>query len=110
MKRPLVAALLSALVFPGAGHLYLRRYGRACAFLVPALVTSVYLLDDVFARATKLADQVLSGKLALDPAAIAAQADAQAGAPWANAALAILVLAWAGSAIDAWLLARGPQK
>ena len=110
MKRPLAAALLSALVFPGAGHLYLRRYGRACAFLVPSLLCTAYLLDDVVSRASALAEQVLSGKLALDPAAIAAQADAQSGAPWATAAMLALLLAWGGAAIDAWLLAREQAK
>src|SRR4051812_18356428 len=79
MQRAVPAALLSALVFPGAGHLYLRRRARACAFIVPTLVAAVVFVGDVARRASGLADQVVAGTLPLDPAAIAAQLQSQGG-------------------------------
>ena len=38
MKVSVKAALLSALVFPGFGQFYLKRYGRGFAFIIPALI------------------------------------------------------------------------
>jgi hypothetical protein len=107
MQRAVSAALLSAFVFPGAGHLYLRRPGRACLFLVPALVAAVWFFGDLMARASQLADQVLAGTLPLDPAAIAARLDAQgAGSPAATICAVVLVVCWAGSIVDAFVVAR----
>ena len=34
MRKSAIAALLSALVFPGAGHFYLRSYARGSALLI----------------------------------------------------------------------------
>lgn len=107
MQHAVRAALISALVFPGAGHLYLRRPARACLFLVPALVAAVWFGNDLMTRATALADQVLAGTLALDPAALAARLEAQGGGSHvATACEVVLVLCWAGSIVDSYLVAR----
>jgi hypothetical protein len=108
MQRAVRAALLSAFVFPGAGHLYLRRPWRAALFLVPALVAAIWFANDVMNRANALADQVLSGRLPLDPAALAARLESQGGASHVSTVCGVvLVVCWAGSIIDAFVVARG---
>jgi len=107
MSRSTIALLLSALVFPGAGHLYLKRKTRALVFGVPTLVAAGYFLVDATRRATELADQVLSGSLGTDPVAIAARLE-QAGPTSFLVDLSIWVMlaCWIAAAVDAWLLGR----
>jgi TM2 domain-containing membrane protein YozV len=107
MQRAVIAALLSAFVLPGAGHLYLRRPGRACLFLLPALAALVVVTGEIMKRASSLAAQVLAGTLPLDPAAIAARVNAQ-GVFSGIGTLALVVLAacWIGSIIDSFIVGR----
>lgn len=111
MQRAVRAALLSAFVFPGAGHLYLRRPARGCLFLVPALVATIWFASDVVERASRLADQLLAGTLPLDPALLAARLEAQGGGSQLTTACAlVLVACWAGSIIDALVVAHGAPQ
>jgi hypothetical protein len=107
MSRSTIALLLSALVFPGAGHLYLKRRGRALLFIVPSVVAVGYFLMDAMQRAGALADQIMSGSLGTDPVAIAAKLE-QAGPTSGLVDLAIyaMLACWIGAAVDAWLLGR----
>jgi hypothetical protein len=45
MKRPIKAALLSGLVFPGVGHLYLKRYVRGILLAAAAAVLSYFIIS-----------------------------------------------------------------
>jgi hypothetical protein len=107
MNRAVAAALLSGLVFPGAGHLFLRRRRRACLFLVPTLLAAIVYVGDVAQRVSGMVDQVLAGTVAPNAAAIAARLDAQgAGSPLATASAVVLIACWAGSIVDAFMVAR----
>jgi hypothetical protein len=111
MQRAVNAALLSAFVFPGAGHLYLRRHRRACLFLVPTLVAAFVFAGDVMQRASALADQVIAGTLPLDPAAIAARLQAQGGTSALETVCgAVLVACWLGSIVDSVVVARALER
>ena len=107
MKKTTVAILLSLLVFPGAGHLYLKRRLRGLAFLGPAVLAVLYVIKQAAAEANRIVDQVLAGTTPLDPAALAAQIDQSSGNTLlANLASAVMIICWLGSAVDAWRLAR----
>ena len=105
MRRKSVGAILSALVFPGVGQYYLGRRMRALLFLVPAVVAAILYFDFALDQANTMADQVLNGKVALDPAAIEAQLS-NAPTP-ASVTLAGIVFAvcYVGSIVEA-LIAR----
>ncbi|WP_426194146.1 hypothetical protein [Massilia sp. DWR3-1-1] len=106
MKKSTVAVLLSLLVFPGAGHVYLKRRLRGLAFLLPALLAAAYVVNQAVDEANKIVAQVLAGSGALDPAALAAQIEQSSGnTTLANLASAVMIVCWLGSALDAWLLA-----
>lgn len=107
MDRPVKAALISALVFPGAGHLYLKRGARACLFLLPTLAAVMVFLNDAMDQATVIADQILSGRMPADPAALAAQLEQQGGgSTLATVAAAVMIVGWVGAIVDAYLVAR----
>jgi hypothetical protein len=107
MKKSTVAVLLSLLVFPGAGHVYLKRGARGLLFIAPTLAAGWYVIHQAFEEATRIVDQITAGTMAMDPAAMAAQMEQSGGNTLlANVASAVLLLCWLGAAIDAWMLAR----
>jgi hypothetical protein len=107
MNRAAGAALLSAFVFPGVGHIYLHRPLRACLFIVPAVVAAMLYFGDVFSHVSALLDQIQSGALAPDPAAIAARLEAQdSGLSTGSVSGLVLLACWAGSIIDSFVVAR----
>jgi hypothetical protein len=108
MSRPVIAALISALVFPGAGHLYLKRGARALLFLLPTLAAAAVFLGQAFEQATEIAAQIMDGAVAPDPVAIAARLEQSGGASGVGTAAAVVMLVcWIGAILDAYLLARG---
>lgn len=111
MSRSVSAALISALVFPGVGHIYLKRAARGCIFLLPALAAALYFASRIMTRATQLVDQVNSGAVALDPVAIAAQLERQgdASSPWLAISATVMLVCWAAAIVDAFLIARAPR-
>lgn len=104
MKSKFVAALLSGLMFPGAGQYYLGRRQRGLLFIVLAAAGGLLWLSFALDQATALADGILGGSIGLDPAAIAARIDAQP-TPLPEKAGALLFLAgWVGSVLEALLV------
>ena len=101
MKRKSVGALLSALVFPGVGQFYLGRRGRGLLFLVPTAVAVVVYVTFIMGEASGMADQLLSGKMALDPAMIEAQLAARPTPLPVTVAGLVLVACWIGSIVEA---------
>jgi hypothetical protein len=70
-KRSEKAALWSALVFPGAGHLLLKMYARGALLLGTTIVALAYIVHSLFARGlvdqvNDLVDKSLSGESNLD--------------------------------------------
>ncbi|GGE74047.1 DUF6677 family protein [Massilia psychrophila] len=106
MNRSVKAALISALVFPGAGHLYLKRGARACLFLVPTLVLVVVFLNDAMEQATEIAGQIMAGTMSADPVAMAARLEQQGGSTLATVAATVIIACWIGATVDAYLLGR----
>ena len=108
MDRAVKAALLSALVFPGAGQWYLGRRLAACVFALPALAAAWYFASAVLARAAPLIDEIVSGKLEPDLLAVLArvQQQGQDAAPATNLAMLVMLACWAGAIVHAWLAGR----
>ncbi len=71
MKRSTKAALLSALVFPGAGHLYLQKHTKALIYIVLGFISLYLFFNQLIEKAQALSDKVLSGKIPLNVDAIA---------------------------------------
>lgn len=107
MSRSTNAVLLSVLVFPGAGHIYLKRRRRALLFIVPTLTAATYFGMDLFKRASVIANEIMSGSMGMDPAAFAARVQPTDPTPFLiSVAVYVLIACWTGAAIDAWLLGR----
>ena len=108
MQAKTKAALISAFIFPGLGHLALKRALRGCLFAVPTVLAIGYLLRTTLALADRLVAEINAGTLALDPLLILERINAAAVDDTAtNFASLVILVCWAGSIIDAWWLERG---
>lgn len=107
MKASIKAALISALVFPGLGHLVLRRGARGLLFIVPTLLAGGYLLRATLALAGKLIDEVNSGRLPPDPLLVLERVhNSGIDNPLTNGAALVCIVCWIGSVADALWLGR----
>lgn len=111
MKTSTKAALTSALVFPGAGHFLLGRAMRGCLFLLPSALAALYMVNQIIERAQAIAYDIVSGKLAPDPERILERVNAASAGdgPAMKAAVAVVLVCWAGSVIDTYLVGAKPK-
>lgn len=106
MDRSLKAALLSALVFPGVGQLYLRRPLRALMFLAPALAAALYFSSAVLGPVF-VAHEIGAGTMALDPFLIQQRIEqSRIDTGMLNLAALVMLVVWIASTVDAYLLGR----
>ena len=104
MKKPVKAALLSALVFPGAGQLLLKRY-YSCAFFAAFSCVGLYLLfNDLFNRAQEILEKIQSGEVSPDIASITNVVQQQSANTMESLspALMILLISWLVSVVEAY--------
>ena len=111
MDRSVKAALLSGLVFPGVGQLFLKRPLRAMIFLTPALAAAIYfgsaVLEPVLAIANEVANDIASGAMAFDLFLILQRVEqSRIDSDAMNIAALVMILAWGASIIDAWIGGR----
>ncbi|HEY0062197.1 MAG TPA: hypothetical protein VGC21_08750 [Telluria sp.] len=111
MNRQVKAALRSALIFPGAGQLFLGRRARAAVFALPTLIAAGVFLADIMqpvqAIADELALQIFDGQM-VDISGVMARVHALSlgASTGINLAVYVIVGFWAASIVDAWLSAR----
>jgi TM2 domain-containing membrane protein YozV len=106
MNRSLPAALLSALVFPGAGQLYLGRRRRGWTIALTVASAVLLLLCQLAGPVMTLVHDIEDGRLALDPLLILTRVHELGLADNAllMPAALVIVACWIGSTIDAFLL------
>ena len=105
MKKSIKAALLSAFVYPGVGHFFLKKYYHtavfACAFSVPLY----FIVSDIFTKAEQVVAQIKNGEIPLDIAAISESlSSSMAGdaTQELNTKVYILVIIWLISILDSY--------
>lgn len=106
MKPAVRAALMNAFLFPGVGHIHLKRRARGCIFLLPTVLAAIVFLSGAMDQANQIAAQILAGTMPLDPTLIAARLESSAAdTPLLSASVYVLVGCWAASIADAlWML------
>ncbi|MBL1142777.1 MAG: hypothetical protein HND53_12175 [Proteobacteria bacterium] len=66
MNTSTKALLLSALVYPGAGHFYLKKPVQGILFSAITSVCLYFLLVTVVKMAQEISDKILSGEISVD--------------------------------------------
>ena len=113
MKKSNKAVLLSALVFPGAGHLLLKRYITGAVLVCAALAALYLIVADILEKALAIVEKIERGEISPDVAAIAELLSRQ---PMGNesqllgAALPVLVICWVIGIADSYRCGRALDK
>ena len=105
MTRASKAALLSGLVFPGAGHLLLKKYLRGSILVLAALVASSIIISNIVQQTLAIVDRINSGDIPPDTAAIAemvASSSSSSDGLLENAALIVLLACWLIGIVDSY--------
>jgi predicted histidine transporter YuiF (NhaC family) len=109
VKRSTKAALLSALVFPGVGHLYLKRYVIGIFLSGGAASATYFIVSSVVSKAFVIAEKIQSESLSLDVNAIASlvseQSHGAVGSSMSIATIALIVF-WIIGIIDSYRQGR----
>jgi hypothetical protein len=113
VKKSTKAALLSAFVFPGVGHLYLKKY-MAGVLLAGASFTAVYyLISNAVERAFEISEKIQSGDVQLDIEAITELVSLQSSStdvPLFNIATSGLIICWLIGITDSYRVGRVRDK
>lgn len=112
MSRSTNAVLLSALVLPGAGHLYLKHYPRGIALIVISLACLGILVERAVQQASIVLEKLASEGDAVDPGRLAdlvAQASNGPGSLVVTVASLVLAGCWMIGVVDAYRLGKGRQ-
>lgn len=113
MKQSIKATLLSAFVFPGLGHVFLRKYIPGIVLVSASFAAIYYLISKTVERALELAEKIQSGDVPLDVEAITELASKQSAGTddqLLNIATAALVICWLFGIIDSYRVGRVRDK
>lgn len=101
-------ALLSGLVFPGAGYLPLKLYRRAFVTIFPAIIFLYGIVQVSIVRSQALMDLLIAGKVAPDMLSMlrALEQVSEVSMGWQDFAGYGFMLCWAGSVFDGFRLAN----
>lgn len=113
MKPSTKAALLSGLLFPGLGHLYLKKYLVGGTLIGITVVALYYFTVGIFKYAMDISRQILGGEVAPDLVSITAEVHARVNSS-DNQLLSIatytVALCWIIGIVDAWRLGNTTNK
>lgn len=105
MKNSIKAALISAFVIPGAGHIYLKKYTTGFILIGTSAIALYYLVSKATEQALQIVGQMQNGTAPLDMATISELASRQPMGtdPFLlNAATAFLFICWIFGIIDSY--------
>jgi hypothetical protein len=102
MRKSVKAALLSGLVFPGTGQVYLGQRRRGWALIFSVILIFVYVVIHMTAHAYREIAAAAAKGVAIDMTALH-KAVAASSDTVTTAALALLVLIWLAAIIDAYM-------
>ena len=109
MKKTEKAVLLSAIVLPGSGHFFLKRYISGFLLSGTALVASYFLISGVINKALDIADKIKRGDIPPDIAVITelvAQQPSGTELQSLNTAMMFLMVAWLIGIVDSYRVGR----
>ncbi|MES2662341.1 MAG: hypothetical protein V4629_03465 [Pseudomonadota bacterium] len=111
MKKPTKAALLSLFVFPGTGHLLLKKYQRGLIWIGVTAALLIFLIKNIMKMAEKVIGDmdVSQGAIDINQIADAATQASLNVNPWVSVANWVVLIIWVVAAIDAYRIAKGKK-
>ena len=112
MDKSMKAALLSALVFPGTGHLYLKKYLSGVALASIAVGALYFLTSTAIEKAVGIAEKIKLGEVTPDIETIIGLVSNQStgvDSKLINIASIILFFSWLISIVDSYMAGRAKK-
>lgn len=108
MKHSLKAALLSALIFPGMGHVALKRYGRGAVLMLTVLVSLSVVVVNAVQQAFAILEKIESegGIISLRTIQDAATQASTTSGVMLNLLSLFIVLCWIVGVVDAYRIGK----
>jgi len=113
MKKSTKAVLLSAFVFPGAGHFFLKKPVPGIVLSGTAFAALYVVIANAVERAMQIAGKLQSGEVQLDIAEITDLVSRQpmgAEAHSLSIATTVLIFAWLGGVADSYRVGHAQDK
>ena len=98
--------MLSALLFPGAGHFYLKKYLMGSLLLTFFLVPVYLIFSEVISKTDQVIQQIQTGAIPLDIAAISEILTRTVNYQALNYEMNALMIVWVVGIIDSYRLSR----
>lgn len=105
--------MLSALVFPGLGHLYLKKRLAGSVLIGASFAAIYYLISKAVANALQVVEKIQSGDVQLDVVAITELLSKQSTAAelqLENIATAVFIVCWIIGIVDSYRLGCARDK
>ncbi len=113
MKKSIKAALMSAFIAPGIGHLYLHRNLTGAALVGVTLIALYVLVSSALEKAQVLTEKILSGEVQPDILVIAElvsnQSEGDDGS-LVEFAFTALIVAWLIGVVDSFRVGRQQEN
>ena len=108
MRKSTAAVMLSALVFPGIGQLYLKRWSLGLVLMGVAASATYFIISVTLTIALELSAKIQSGIIPADIGAIAKLVSQQlsASAQTTNVATTVLLVCWVIGVVSAYRQGR----
>jgi hypothetical protein len=109
MHKATKAALLSAFIFPGCGHFYLKNKRRGAVFFLFSVGCLFVLIKNMIKIADIISNGILSGDIPLNIASLMAEISSQlsgTNSNLLNIVSLLLVICWGVATIDSFILGR----
>ena len=113
MKSSMKASLLSALIFPGAGHYSLKKYKTSTFIFISAFVCLAIIFSKLMEKAKIITQKIQSGEIALDIEAISVLLQSQVFSgdiKQINLAVTAFFLIWLVGVVDSYRLGLAIDK
>jgi hypothetical protein len=113
MKKSTKSALLSALVFPGVGHLFLKQFQRGVALLVVALTGVMVVTVQAVRHAATIVEKIQNGDVPLDAQALSDLVSKSSQGPESllvNLASLAILLCWIIGVVDSYRIGKKQDR
>lgn len=113
MKRSVKAALLSGLVFPGLGHMVLKRYLRGSILVIVALAALSVIVTVATRLALAAVDRIERGEVSADMSSLTELATgsvSNSGSSIVDIAMIVLLVCWVAGIIDSFRIGRAADN
>jgi len=103
------AVFLSAFVFPGLGHLFLKKYISAAILASASFVALYYMISNAIQLSMQIVDKIQSGAVSLDAMTVTELVSMQSmgeDSQSLDIAVYVLIVCWLISIVDSYRLGR----